>query len=86
MALYVWGSDESGELGKVDKLRYYIVSSWIIDLGFEGLGGSGIEEDEAINCPQKMQWEESGNLKQAALGGQVRAHRHLSIESERNLP
>lgn len=37
-----------------------------------GLGGTGIEEDEHINFPQKMPWEESGNLKQAALGGQVK--------------
>lgn len=38
-----------------------------------GLGGSGIQEDEAINCPHKMEWEESGNLLKAALGGQVKS-------------
>lgn len=70
MALYVWGSDESGELGKADNQNNSDEDESLIS--FEGLGGSGIEEDEAINCPQKMQWEESGNIKQAALGGQVR--------------
>lgn len=38
----------------------------------QGLGGTGIEDDESINSPQKMQWEEATNFKQAALGGQVR--------------
>lgn len=36
-----------------------------------GLGGTGIEQDEFINQPKMMQFEESNILKQAALGGQV---------------
>ncbi|KAG5681672.1 hypothetical protein PVAND_011086 [Polypedilum vanderplanki] len=36
-----------------------------------GLCGQGEEEDvELQNTPQKMQWEEACNLKEAALGGQ----------------
>lgn len=71
MALYVWGSDASGELGNylLNCEIYKMVRNFLTTSS--GLGGSGLEEDELINCPQKMQWEESGNLMQAALGGQV---------------
>lgn len=43
---------------------------------FQGLTGDDIE---SYNTPQKMQWEESGNLKQAALGGQVCVTKVFSI-------
>lgn len=68
MALYVWGSDTSGELGELKLMRRFW--KFCCDSQFSGLGGTGIE-DESINCPKKMQWEDSDNLKQAALGGQV---------------
>jgi hypothetical protein len=69
MALYVWGSDTSGELG--EKRGEISRNSEIVDLThLPGLGGSGIEDD-SISCPHKMEWEESENLQKAALGGQV---------------
>lgn len=43
-------------------------------ISFKGLGGTGIEQDEAIYSPHKMQWEEAENLKHAALGGQVKTN------------
>jgi hypothetical protein len=69
MALYVWGSDSSGELGNY--FLNYEINKYFQNHKTTGLGGAGLEEDELIYCPQKMQWEELGNLKQAALGGQV---------------
>lgn len=43
-------------------------------ISIKGLGGTGIEQDETIYSPHKMQWEEAENLKHAALGGQVKTN------------
>lgn len=73
MVLYAWGSDASGELGKnIPELKCWRFHSFLTFVILSGLGGTGIEQDETINCPLKMQWEEAENLKQAALGGQVK--------------
>lgn len=36
------------------------------------LGLGGRDDEESYNTPQKLKWDEAGNLVQAALGGQVK--------------
>lgn len=57
---------------------------------FQGLGGSGVEHDESVDSPHKMQWDEAANLKKAALGGQVSSFVEIlckiPLNSTQNLP
>lgn len=53
-----------------NKFKVMALYAWGSDQSYE-LGLGGRDDEESYNCPQKLQWDFSANIIQAALGSQV---------------